>query len=67
VVLNKHLTHWKEAKTTVIFPKRAILVELPWKETTRINILAVYAPNITKTNANFWLELQDKWDENNYP
>ena len=67
VVLNKRLTHWKEAKTTVISPGRAILVELPWKETTRINILAVYAPNITKTNADFWLELQDKWNENNYP
>jgi len=67
VVLNKRLTRWQEAISHIIVPGRAILVELPWKDTTKVNILAVYAPNSTGENADFWETLNKEWSDNNLP
>ena len=67
VVLNKRLTRWREATSRIIVPGRAILVELPWKDTTKVNILAVYAPNSTGENADFWTALEKEWSDNNLP
>ncbi|KAF8196496.1 Endonuclease/exonuclease/phosphatase, partial [Pholiota molesta] len=67
IILNKQLTEWKGATTTVIVPGRAILICLPWKANTIINTLAIYAPNDSAENAGFWATLTRVWDEQNLP
>jgi exonuclease III len=63
VVLNKDLTRWNEVKTRIIIPGRAILLSLPLKDSSTVNILAIYAPNTPQENANFWASLLSIWEE----
>ena len=67
IVLNKHLTSWKEAVTRTIVPGRALLMSLPWQGDSIVNILAIYAPNAAHENADFWTNLAEKWMEENLP
>ncbi|KAF6742540.1 Endonuclease/exonuclease/phosphatase, partial [Ephemerocybe angulata] len=45
LALNIHKTKWKNASDKVIVPGRALLVTLEWGDTTKLQILAVYAPS----------------------
>ncbi|PPQ81141.1 hypothetical protein CVT26_011105, partial [Gymnopilus dilepis] len=67
LILNKKLTTWKEATTIEIVPGRALLMMLPWKGRSLVNILAIYAPNQPQENALFWQSLENKWQDENYP
>ncbi|TEB24503.1 DNase I-like protein, partial [Coprinellus micaceus] len=61
LVINKHNTNWKEVEEDEIYPGRAILATIKWKEDTSLGILAVYAPSGNDTeNAAFWKELQQR-------
>ena len=61
VVLNKHLINTQGAKVTEIVPGRAILVSVNWHKEEIINVLTVYAPNVTERdgheNGSFWATL----------
>ena len=67
IILNKQLTKWKEATTREIFPGRALLLTIPWRNNSVINVLAIYAPNPTNENQLFWETLDQKWLDENLP
>ena len=67
IILNKHLTSWKEATVRNIVPGRALLISLPWQNTSIVNVLAIYAPNSAQENAIFWESLNSKWLNGNLP
>lgn len=60
LVLSKSRTAWKEAKVQILEAGRAILVTLPWHQTSKITILVIYAPNKPKENREFWIRIKDK-------
>ena len=47
VVLNKNLINTQGARMTEIIPGRVILVSVNWHINEVINILTIYAPNVT--------------------
>lgn len=63
IILNKQWTAWNEAHHWEIVPGRAILVQIPWKNTRggKRTILAIYAPNDPTENKSFWDTLRDKF------
>ena len=67
IILNKRLTSWKQVIITHVIPGRALLVSLPWKGESTINVLAIYAPNSTLENAAFWEDLKNTWINDNHP
>jgi len=67
IILNKQLTRWREVKSTTVIEGHALLLELPWRETSRLHILAVYAPNNPSNNRDFWNDIQEKWLNDNLP
>ncbi|KAF9555218.1 DNase I-like protein, partial [Agrocybe pediades] len=68
VIFNKQLTRWNEAIQTTLIPGRAIQVTLPWRTgDSRVNILAVYAPNASNENAAFWTNLATLYENENHP
>ncbi|KAF9561169.1 DNase I-like protein, partial [Agrocybe pediades] len=68
IILNKQLTRWNETTQINLIPGRAIHVTVPWKaENTRVNILAIYAPNAPADNAAFWTNLTNIYRTNNHP
>ncbi|KAF9540731.1 DNase I-like protein [Agrocybe pediades] len=68
VILNKQLTRWNEAVQTTLIPGRAIQITIPWRTgDSRVNILAVYAPNASIENAAFWASLTDLYENENHP
>lgn len=67
IILNKSTTRWKEATASEIVPGRALMVSLPWKDQSSLNILSVYAPNSTSENTAFWKTLYDKWENEDLP
>ncbi len=67
IILNKRLTSWKQVIITHVIPGRALLISLPWKGGSAINILAIYAPNSTSENAAFWEDLISTWVNDNHP
>jgi len=66
-VLNNRKTAWDEASTNEIIPGRAISLIIPWQRTSRLNVLAIYAPNAPTENVDFWETLERKWLEDNLP
>ncbi|KAF8868734.1 hypothetical protein BD779DRAFT_1480901 [Infundibulicybe gibba] len=66
IISNKQTTKWKEATVNIIVQGRAILVSIPWKENNQLHILAIYAPNNPRDNANFWHEINEKWTNEGY-
>ena len=67
VVLNKEITNVHDISSTEIVPGRALNIVIPWHQDQTINILAIYAPNSTKENENFWRHLRQKWQQGNRP
>lgn len=65
-ILNKQLTTWKEATSITIIPGHALLLNIPWHGESKLNILAVYAPNSAHDNKEFWNDLTTKFIENNF-
>jgi len=67
IVLNKQLNNYNNAKVTEIIPGRAIHIKTNWHRGDMISILAIYAPNVTRTNAaentEFWTEITTFLDE----
>lgn len=63
VVLNRNLLNVHDAESKTIVPGRAILVSVRWHKEEVINLLAVYAPNVTEhdgeENGNFWRTLNN--------
>ena len=46
LVLNKKHIKTENVKEMVIIPGRAIPINVPWQDNKKINILAIYAPNV---------------------
>jgi exonuclease III len=65
VAFNKKITNTQDVKATELIPGRAILIETQWHNTEVLTILAIYAPNDTTENMNFWNELNWKWTNEN--
>lgn len=63
VVLKKNLINIQNSKMKVIIPGRAVLVSVNWHRDDTINILMVYALNMTENNSDenrlFWTQLKD--------
>ncbi|KAF5378615.1 hypothetical protein D9615_007186 [Tricholomella constricta] len=69
IILNKQWTAWDETHHWEVVPGRALLVQIPWKnsrETTR-TILAIYAPNDPAENKELWVTLQRAFRNNRLP
>ncbi|KNZ74791.1 hypothetical protein J132_06011, partial [Termitomyces sp. J132] len=68
VVLNCNLINTQGAELTEIILGRAILVSTNWHKEEVINILVVYAPNMTeddgRKNGSFWRELKQYFIDN---
>ncbi|KAF9552434.1 DNase I-like protein, partial [Agrocybe pediades] len=67
VIINKSLLPWKEAKQDILVPGRASLITIPWHSDEKLRILAVYAPNRTEDNKNFWDDLVKLWETRRLP
>ena len=67
IVINKYLLPWKETTVYNIIPGRAMLMTVPWHKESRINVLAIYAPNAPAENADMWRSLKDKWNLSEFP
>jgi hypothetical protein len=67
LILNKHLTHWKDAKSIDLIPGRTLLLTLPWHGNLTMSILAIYTPNTPADNATFFRRLTQIWTTHNYP
>ena len=67
LVLNKSLTSWKEVIIIHVIQGRALLICLPWKGESVVNILAIYAPNSPAENAAFWEDLKNTWINDGHP
>lgn len=68
VVLNKNLVNVQNSVMKVIIPGRAILISVNWHRSEVMNILTVYAPNVTESNGDengqFWLDLKNFFTAN---
>ncbi|KAH8827499.1 hypothetical protein DL96DRAFT_1417055, partial [Flagelloscypha sp. PMI_526] len=64
IVLNKRLIQPEGTQTKVLIPGRAILTTISTHPDSSITILAIYAPNDTQENENFWTEIRE-WFTNN--
>jgi exonuclease III len=53
IVLNKEITNTTNIEVSEIIPGRALLVQIPWHTDLLINILAIYAPNLSTENEAF--------------
>ncbi|KAK0481334.1 hypothetical protein IW261DRAFT_1291118, partial [Armillaria novae-zelandiae] len=60
IILNKAKTKTDNIVEYELIPGRALMLVLPWHNTLKVAILAVYAPNDPTENANFWEEINDK-------
>lgn len=67
IVLNKEITAADDVQSWSLIPGRAILVRYKWHLTDYLTVCCIYAPNDTKSNENFWLELRQKWESDNIP
>lgn len=67
IIINRDLVNVNDIAATEIIPGRAIAIEIPWHEDTKLRILNVYGPNDTTENANFWKEIEDYWRTRNMP
>lgn len=54
VILNKRTTRWNEATADTIVKGRALVVNVPWSQGTKVLCVAVYAPNQPDQNEDFW-------------
>jgi exonuclease III len=59
--LNKELVQTNDVTITEIIPGRALLLDLTWRESQRLSILNIYAPNVKSEQVAFWEDLHDKW------
>ena len=64
LILNKRLMKTEDVKETTMVPGRAITIDIPWHEGQRLNILAIYAPNVPRETREFWKTIQDKLEAN---
>ncbi|KAF6760825.1 Endonuclease/exonuclease/phosphatase [Ephemerocybe angulata] len=69
IVLNKQWTAWNEALHWDILPGRALLVQIPWKNSkgAKRTILAIYAPNTATHNKRLWVDLQAIFKKDDIP
>ncbi|KAE9382860.1 DNase I-like protein, partial [Gymnopus androsaceus JB14] len=67
IVLNKELIAYEKTVVYEIIPGRAIMLQLIMHKGDKINILAVYAPNVTESNgtanAEFWKTIKKYFEE----
>ena len=64
LVLHKAVVDTDHIVQHEIIPGRAILVILNWNREVKLTILAVYAPNPTTENANFWEKITTSFTNN---
>ena len=57
-VLNREITNTQNITTKMIMPGRALLMTLPWHQTSKITLLNIYAPNNYETHPLFWSTIQ---------
>lgn len=53
-VLNKKMITTENVRTEIIFPGRAMVVEILWRNGKTIMILNIYAPNVLSKARDFW-------------
>ncbi|THU83857.1 DNase I-like protein [Dendrothele bispora CBS 962.96] len=67
IVLNKELTKISGTKTYEIVPGRALLVQTSLHRQDKINVLAIYAPNVSGSNGSaneeFWKKIKNYYNE----
>jgi len=64
IIINKKLIKTDNVTETEIIPGRAIELAIPWHETEKIKILAIYAPNAPREIKDFWNKIQSKINDN---
>lgn len=57
IVVNKKIVDVAEVSCKEIVPGRAMTVQIPWSRGTKVEILAVYAPNDHSESMSFWDQL----------
>jgi len=60
IVINKKLLGTSGIKTHTLVPGRAILTIIPWQKESTLKVLAIYTPNDSLTNQQFWELTQSK-------
>lgn len=63
IVLNRDLTNTENVLVKEIVPGRALMISTNWHRDKKLNILGIYAPNVTQgdgeANRAFWKNLDD--------
>ncbi|KAF9780846.1 Endonuclease/exonuclease/phosphatase, partial [Thelephora terrestris] len=69
IVIHKSLLDAKNATHQVVIPGRVNIVEIPWNESDKLQIMNVYAPVKNEEKADFWKGLKEAIDndENLHP
>jgi exonuclease III len=69
IILSRQYVAWKESMYWELIPGRALLVQIPWRNSreTKRTILAVYAPNPSSENRDFWTELTNIFKRRDIP
>ncbi|KAJ3573178.1 hypothetical protein NP233_g2591 [Leucocoprinus birnbaumii] len=65
IAINNRITPTRDVISHVLHEGRAILAQIPWHATETLVVLAIYAPNVTNENRDFWKSLERKWTESN--
>lgn len=64
LVLNRKLIKTQGAIMTTLVPGRAIFMNIPWHDDSKISVLAVYSPNAPKDIKDFWKSITDQTSTN---
>jgi ribonuclease HI/exonuclease III len=64
LILNKRLIKTSDVELITLVPGRAISVSLPWQDSLRVNVMAIYAPNAPGEIRDFWNVITEKVTSN---
>ncbi|KZV97012.1 DNase I-like protein [Exidia glandulosa HHB12029] len=60
IVMNKKHTNTHEVETRELIPGRAIMATFNWHRDDELTVLAIYAPNGARENAQIWADIKTK-------
>lgn len=66
-VINKDITVHENITAHEIIPGRALQISTPWHNNLQIKIMNVYAPNNQSASSDLWKNLQQKFQNNEFP
>lgn len=64
VVLNRELLANTTPKIREVVPGQASMLKLEWHQQSKLNVLAMYAPNSPTESQRFWADLRNYWKNN---